>query len=115
MRVALHQRSRLFYLGGMKAKLSVMLLAALACFIPPSLRAQDTITEAELIRRTQELFDAVAPGDQGPWKKYFADDCMYFDEKGRNLDKAALVADVAPLPEGYSGTIKLVWPQSRIA
>ena len=66
------------------------------------------ITQEELVRRTQELFDAVAVGDQGPWNKYFADDCLFFDEKGRNMDKAALVKDITPLPKGYSGSIKLV-------
>jgi hypothetical protein len=39
---------------------------------------------------------------------------MYFDEKGRNMDKTALVDDQSPLPPGSSGTIKLVKPQSRI-
>ena len=52
------------------------------------------------------MFDAVAAGDQEPWKKYFADDSMYFDEKGRGMDKTALVKDVTPLPPGYSGSIK---------
>jgi ketosteroid isomerase-like protein len=72
------------------------------------------ITQDELVRRTQELVDSVAGGDQAPWKKYFADDCMYFDEKGRNMNKEALVADITPLPEGYSGTIKVEKPQSHI-
>jgi hypothetical protein len=73
-----------------------------------------TITQEELVRNTQELFDAVAIGDQGPWKKYFAEDAMYFDEKGRSMDKVALVKDVTPLPAGYSGTIKVVKTQSHI-
>jgi hypothetical protein len=73
-----------------------------------------TITQDELVRRTQELLDSVAAGDQTPWKMYFADDAIYFDEKGRSMEKAALVADVAPLPKGYSGTIKIVKAQSRI-
>jgi hypothetical protein len=73
------------------------------------------VTQDELVRRSQELFDSVASGNQAPWQKYFADDAMYFDEKGRNMDKAALVADVAPLPAGYSGTIKIVNPHSRIS
>ena len=58
--------------------------------------------------------DSVAIGDSTPWKKYFAEDCLFFDEKGRNMDKAALLKDVAPLPTGYSGSIKVVNPQSRI-
>jgi hypothetical protein len=73
-----------------------------------------SITEQELVRRTQELFDAVAPGNQEPWKKYFAEDAMYFDEMGRSMDKAALVKTIAPLPKGYSGEIKVVHAKSHI-
>lgn len=76
--------------------------------------AQETITQDELVRRTQELFDAVVPGNPEPWKKYYAEDAMYADEKGRSLNKTTLVADITPLPNGYSGTIKIVRPQSRI-
>jgi uncharacterized protein DUF4440/uncharacterized protein DUF3471 len=72
------------------------------------------INEAELVRRTQELCDAVVPGNKEPWQKYFADDAIYSDEKGRSLDKAALIADITPLPDGYSGSIKVVDPKSRI-
>jgi hypothetical protein len=72
------------------------------------------ITRDELVRRSQELFDSVAGGDQTPWKKYFADDCMYFDEKGNNMNKTALVASITALPTGYSGTIKVVKPQTHI-
>jgi hypothetical protein len=72
------------------------------------------ITQAELERRTQELLDSAGSGDKRPWKEYFADDCFYFDEKGREMDKAALVADVSPLPAGYTGTLKLANVQSHI-
>jgi len=73
-----------------------------------------SITQEELVRNTQELFDAVAGGNQAPFQKYYADDVLYSDEKGRNMDKAALVKDIVPLPPGYSGTIKIVRPQSRV-
>jgi hypothetical protein len=72
------------------------------------------ITQEELVRRTQELFDAVVPGNKEPWQKYFADDCIFADEKGRNLNKAQLTADITPVPKGYSGTIKVAKPQSVI-
>lgn len=75
---------------------------------------QAAITQGDLVRNTQEMFDGVAAGDQRPWQKYFADDSMYFDEKGRAMDKAALVKDVTPLPTGYSGSIKIVNPKSNI-
>jgi hypothetical protein len=71
------------------------------------------ITKQELVRRTQELYDAVAAGNQAPWKQYFADDCIFSDEKGRTMDKNKLVADITPLPTGYSGVIKLEHVQSR--
>jgi hypothetical protein len=76
--------------------------------------ADDAISESELVRCTQELFDAVVPGNAEPWKKYFADDCIFSDEKGRTMDKAALVADIKPLPRGYSGRIKIAKVRSII-
>jgi hypothetical protein len=79
-----------------------------------SCNPKNEITQDELVRRTQELFDSVAPGNQAPWKKYFADDCIYFDEKGRNMNKAALVADVTPMPPGFSGSLKIEKVQSHI-
>jgi len=72
------------------------------------------ITQDELVRRTQELYDAIVPGNQAPWQKYFADDCSFADEKGRLLDKPKLIADITPMPAGYSGAIKIEKPQSRI-
>ena len=76
--------------------------------------ADTPITQDELVRRTRELYDAIVPGNQAPWKKYFADDCIFSDEKGRTLDKTKLIADIAPLPPGYSGAIKIDNAQSRI-
>jgi hypothetical protein len=90
---------------------------ALVTFVSAAtiIRAADVpITHDELVRRTQELYDAVVPGDQAPWKKYFADDCIFADEKGRIFDKPKLIADITPLPAGYSGTIKIQNAQSRI-
>jgi Domain of unknown function (DUF4440) len=72
------------------------------------------ITQDELVRRTQELYDSLVTGDQGPWKKHFANDCMFADEKGRFFDKPQLIADITPLPVGYSGTIKIENVHSRI-
>jgi hypothetical protein len=92
----------------MKFALITVFAATLVC------TAEVPISQDELVRRTQELYDAVVPGDQAPWKKYFADDCIFSDEKGRTLDKAKLVADITPLPAGYSGAIKIDNAQSRI-
>jgi Domain of unknown function (DUF4440) len=76
--------------------------------------AVDADAIPQLTRQTQELFDAVVPGNKEPWQKYFADDCIFADEKGRTFNKAQLLNDIAPLPVGYSGTIKLANVQSRL-
>lgn len=66
------------------------------------------ISQAEIVHRTQELFDAVAIGDKQPWDRYIAGDAMYFDEQGHNMDKKALIATIEPLPPGVSGTLKVI-------
>ncbi len=95
------------------AALTLFATCIVAVFSTARLK-QSHITQEELARRTQELFDAVAPGDKTPWNKYIAEDALYFDEKGRNMNKAALVADIAPLPNGYTGKIRLANVQSHI-
>jgi hypothetical protein len=95
----------------------IVILAGLA--IPSHLsRATEPASNSDVInrltRQTQELFDAIISGNQEPWKKYYADDCIFADEKGRTLDKSKLVADITPLPAGYSGSIKIGNAQSRL-
>lgn len=97
-----------------KRFLAALFFAAISTVAWGSVADGPTITQDELVRRTQELLDSVAPGNQEPFKKYFAGDAMFFDEKGRDLDKAALVKDIQPMPKGYSGMIKLVRPKSHI-
>ena len=98
----------------MRTSLAFLLLPAGAFLVFGGWNTQAAITQDELVRDTQEIMDAVAPGNPEPFKKYFADDAMFFDEKGRNMDKAALVKDIQPLPQGYSGSIKLVRAKSHI-
>jgi hypothetical protein len=93
--------------------MSVGLLTTCRC-VAQTQAGGSEITQAELEKRTQELMDGAGSGDKRPWQEYFADDAFYFDEKGRNMDKAALVADVTPLPSGYTGTLKLGKVQSHI-
>ena len=83
-------------------------------FLATVCAADVPITEDELVRRSQELYDSLVSGDQAPWKKHFADDCMFADEKGRFFDKPKLIADITPLQPGYSGTIKIQNAHSRI-
>src|ERR1700678_1991770 len=85
-------------------------MSVTSCYRGPSY----SISQDELVRRTQELFDAVSSGNRKPFEKYFAPDSMVFDEKGHRMDKRAFVEGQSPLPAGFSGAIKLVHPESRI-
>jgi hypothetical protein len=90
------------------------LVIVLLFAVVPSVTAEEAITQEELLRHSQELFDSLVTGNKEPWQKYYADDAIFFDEKGRNLDKVALVADISPLPNGYSGKITIGKASSRI-
>src|SRR6476646_11609857 len=69
---------------------------------------------SQLKSNTQQMYDAVVSGNKEPWQKYFADDCIFADEKGRLFNKSQLVADITPLPTGYGGVIKIADLQSRV-
>jgi hypothetical protein len=97
-----------------KMKFLIAILLTAAAAVAQSVADEPTITHDELVRNSQEIADAVALGNQEPFKKYFAEDLLYFDEKGRSMDKAALLKDIQPLPQGYSGSIKIVRPKSHI-
>jgi ketosteroid isomerase-like protein len=95
-------------------RLLLLSLSTLGVFTFSACHPKNDISQGELLRRTLELTSAVAVGDQTPWIKYFAEDCMFFDEKGRNMNKKALVEDITPLPQGYSGSIAIEKVQSHI-
>lgn len=100
-----------------RTRFAVILNAVLlvAPVLYASAGSTQNITEAELLRRTQQLYDALTSADKTPWKTYYADDAMFYDEKGRTMDKTALLADVEPLPSGYTGEIKVVHPHTIFA
>src|SRR5688500_16108151 len=61
----------------------------------------------QLKRATQELLDAIAPGNKAVWERYLADGSIFVDEEGRVLTKSDLIKELNPLPAGYVGSIKL--------
>src|SRR5450432_223076 len=101
IRVNIHDRPvvRPGYEESMNRSMTVLALALLTISTSScTSRNHAPITQDDLVRNTQEMFDAVTAGDQAPWRKYFADDSMYFDEKGRRMDKEALVKDAVLCP-----------------
>jgi hypothetical protein len=73
------------------------------------LRAAETAepVEALLKRQTQELLDAVAPGRVEVWDRLLHPDVIYVTESGQVLRKAALLGELAPMPVGMSGTLRV--------
>jgi hypothetical protein len=96
------------------ASLRTFLTICAIAFALGSTSEAQTITQNELVRRTQQIFDAVVPADKTPFQQYFADDVLFHDEKGRSMNKTQLLEDITPLPKGYSGSIKVLNPQSII-
>ena len=62
---------------------------------------------ARLKTATQELLDAIAPGDRAVWERHLAEGSVYADEEGRVLTKEELLKELNPLPAGYVGTIRM--------
>jgi Domain of unknown function (DUF4440)/Domain of unknown function (DUF3471) len=76
----------------------------------PTGRAQsqpDSEIVAQLKQTTQELLDAIAPGNKSVWEGYLATGSIYADEEGRVLTRDQLLAELNPLPKGYVGSIKI--------
>jgi hypothetical protein len=69
---------------------------------PPAAKAGDA---AELRRITQEMMDAVAPGDAAVWRKYLHERVLYVDENGAVHPKADILRELTPLPPGLVGRI----------
>ena len=63
--------------------------------------------EVELRERTQELMDAVAPGEATAWQRYLHDRFVQMDENGVVRDKQALLRELTPLPAGLVGRIEV--------
>jgi ketosteroid isomerase-like protein len=62
----------------------------------------------ELLRRqTQELVDAIGAGDASVWERYLDPDVRCVDESGEVMTKAKMIADLRPLPQGVSGSIRV--------
>jgi Domain of unknown function (DUF4440) len=56
---------------------------------------------------TQSLYDAVARGDRAVWDRVLDSDCQITTEDGAVFDKAKFLEDMHPLPQGFSGQIRV--------
>ena len=61
--------------------------------------------DAVLRATTQAMMDAVSAGDAKVWDRALAPEAVYTAEDGAVKDKAAMLAELTPLPTGITGTI----------
>jgi hypothetical protein len=89
------------------------LLAAVLALASAAAHADAASTDATLKRITQEMADALAPGDRAVWERYTDPSLLYVTEDNLVKSRKQFLADLAPLPAGYSGQIAIVEFQSR--
>jgi hypothetical protein len=63
--------------------------------------------EADLRRNTQDLLDAVAPGDRAVWNRLLDSAAIQVDENDVVRDKAEILAGLEPLPSGLVGNLAI--------
>jgi len=81
--------------------LAVLVLAGSCATTAPPSPARDPKSptiQATLERATRELYEALQNGDRAVWARWLADDFVLLDRDGTTQDRAAVLADIAPLP-----------------
>jgi hypothetical protein len=98
----------------MKLKLLVYSVLAFGLMASGSILAGQVVspstdeqTRAELRRNTQDLLDAVAPGNVAVWDKLLAPDAIQVDENDVVRTKPQILADLKPLGPGLEGHLDL--------
>ena len=87
------------------ARVWQVLLVLLACLT--AAHAGTDGPDAWFEATTQALYDALVDGNQRPWNRVLAADCLITTEDGEVVDKATYVARVRPLPRGFAARIKV--------
>ena len=93
-----------------KAALALGILAA----SPAAFAESDAEVETKLVALTQELMDALIPGNADAWQRILADDAIVIDEFGRIQNKKEAVESVHPFPKGFSGSIEIRDTSARV-
>lgn len=69
---------------------------------PQSVSLRDT-----LVAQSQALLDALSRGDKATWQRVLDDRGLFCDEDGVVHTKNELIAQIEPLPDGFSGRIQM--------
>jgi uncharacterized protein DUF4440 len=90
----------------MVAARSLIGCLALLCLALPA-AAADGDDAAWFRNTTQALVDAVTDGAPAVWDRVLDPDCLITTEDGIVMGKTKFLADLKPLPSGFSGDIKV--------
>lgn len=89
-------------------RMPLLLFCALLAAMPATAETTDRAkVEAELKRMTNELLDAVAPGNVDVWKRYTHDRLLYVSEANQEITKKQLIDEMQPLPKGLIGNLEV--------
>jgi ketosteroid isomerase-like protein len=69
--------------------------------------ATQSSAEGELRKATQEMLDAIAPGNAEVWKRYLHERVVLVDENGVVRTKSEMLKEFSPLPPGLVGNLAL--------
>jgi hypothetical protein len=69
--------------------------------------AEPSAAETELRRITQEMLDAIAPGNAEVWRRYLHERVILVDENGTVRTKAEMLKEFSPLPPGLVGNLEI--------
>jgi len=69
--------------------------------------AEPSAAETELRKITQEMLDAIAPGNVEVWRRYLHERVILVDENGTVRTKAEMLKELSPLPQGLVGSLEL--------
>ncbi len=67
-----------------------------------------TLPTSELGAITQAMVDAIAPGNVAVWDRYLDPAFLYVTEDDEVKSRAATLADLKPLPPGFTGSARVV-------
>ena len=79
------------------------------------LRGQDSDEDLfrQMLRKEQQLVDAIAAGDTAVWLDVLHEDCLIAVEDGKMLSRSEFVSGLRPLPAGFKGRITIIEPMFR--